>query len=511
MVAVGALTALMAAGYSVFSLTLNYTFRTSSYDLVIFDEAVRSYAHFQPGISIVKGLHNGFGPHFSILGDHWSPILASLAPLYWIHDRPTTLLVAQAVLFALALPPLWVFTRRAFGGGRRATAAAYLVSVAYMLSWPIASAAAFDFHEVAFAPVLIAIALERLQAGRLRSALIALALLLLVKEDMGLLVAGIGVSLAVARPQLVPRQRIVALALIIGGVADTWVATYLLIPAFGGRASYYWAYGAMGHNAPQVAGYIVAHPRNALKLFITPRVKLDTMLWLLAPFCFLPLLSPITIAVIPLLAERMLQDQFPNWWVTAYHYNAYLVIILACGGVDGAARLGRWISRARQDNRSGTARPDRAPPGGSVATVGLASAVAMCAVGVYLVPKFALGPALHSSFYHRTAEENVAAAAVAAVPSGVTVEVMNRLGPHLSGRDTVLLWDGDGETPVYAPWVVAATVGRQFTFHSVQEQEQRIALLERHGYKAVFDRGGFIVLHSPTAGHAGTGSGGNGG
>ncbi len=343
-VAVGLLTALMAAGYSVFSLVLNYTFQTSSYDLVIFDEAIRSYAHFHPGISIVKGLHNGFGPHFSILGDHWSPILASLAPLYWIHSSPTTLLVAQAVLFALALPPLWVFTRRAFGGGRRATAAAYLVSVAYMLSWPIASAAAFDFHEVAFAPVLIAVALERLQAGRLRTALIALGALLLVKEDMGLLVAGIGVYLAVTRPQLVPRQRIVALALIVGGVADTWLATYIFIPAFGGHASYYWAYGALGHNVPQVAAHIVTHPVGALRLFITPGIKLDTILWLLAPFCFLSLLSPISIAVIPLLAERMLQDHFPNWWVTGYHYNAYLVIILACGGVDGAARLGRWVA-----------------------------------------------------------------------------------------------------------------------------------------------------------------------
>ena len=40
---------------------------------------------------------------------------------------------------ALAIPPLWVFTRRAFGGDGKATAAAYLVSVAYAVSWPIAS------------------------------------------------------------------------------------------------------------------------------------------------------------------------------------------------------------------------------------------------------------------------------------------------------------------------------------------------------------------------------------
>jgi hypothetical protein len=120
-----------------------------------------------------------------------------------------------------------------------------------------------------------------------------------------------------------------------------------------------------------------------------------------------------------------------------------------------------------------------------------------CVVAVFLVPKFALGAALHRSFYHRDAEERNAAAAVAAVPAGVTVEAVNRLGPHLSGRDTVLLWDGDGGSPLYPPWVLAATVGRQFTFHSVEQQEQRLALLKKHGYETVFDHGGFIVLHSP--------------
>ena len=117
---VGALTVLTAAGYSGYDLGLYRSFRFNAYDLVIFDQAVRSYAHFQPGISIIKGVHNGFGPHFSVLGDHWSPILAALAPLYWIYNSPQTLLVAQAVLFALAIPPLWLFTRRAFGGGQRA-------------------------------------------------------------------------------------------------------------------------------------------------------------------------------------------------------------------------------------------------------------------------------------------------------------------------------------------------------------------------------------------------------
>jgi uncharacterized membrane protein len=491
--ALAALTVLVAGLYCVFALTLYHTFHTSSYDLVIFDQAVRSYAHFGPGISIIKGVHNGFGPHFCLLGDHWSPILASLAPLYWINNSPQTLLVAQAVLFALAIPPLWLFTRRAFGGGTRATAAAYLVCVTYALSWPVASALAFDFHEVAFAPVLTAVALERLQAGRLRTALIALGALLLVKEDMGLFVAGIGMYLAVSRPRVVPRQLAVAGALIVAGLADTFVTTYLLIPAFGGRSDYYWAYTALGRDVPQAAWRLITHPAS-LKLLITPHVKLDTMLWLFGPFCFLPLRSPITLAAVPLLLERMLANLFPNWWITADQYNAYLVVVLVCAAVDGAARIDLALRRRRQ------LAAERAGPGGPATRrpwmVANACAAAMCAVAAFLVPRFAFGPALHSSFYRRDAQQKAAAAADAVVPGGVTVQAVNYLGPQLSARDTVLLWDGDGHTPpLGSRWVVANTKQLQFTFSSVREQRQRVAFLELNGYRAVFDRDGYVVLH----------------
>ena len=497
---VGALTALAAAVYCGFALAQYHTFRTSSYDLVIFDQAVRSYAHFMPGISVIKGLHNGFGPHFSLLGDHWSPIVASLAPLYWVYNGPQALLVAQAVLFALAIPPLWLFTRRAFGGGQKATIAAYLVSVAYALSWPIASALAFDFHEVAFAPVLTAVALERLQAG-LRTALIALAALLLVKEDMGLLVAGIGLYLAVARPRTVPRQLAVGAVLIAAGLAASLVATYLLIPAFGGRSGYYWAYTALGRDAPQAAWHLISHPAS-WRVLVTPRVKLVTVLWLFGAFCFLPLRSPIALATIPLLLERMLGNVFPFWWTTSFQYNAYLVIILACAAVDGAARIDRaW--QARQRRAADGERPAAGDEGGSLTgsagtgPVGLACAAAICAVAVILVPHFAFGAALRPSFYQRNAQMNAAAAADAAVPGGVTVQAVDNLGPQLSARDTVLLWDGDGGTPALgSAWVVANTRQPQFTFTGgVREQRQRVALLERSGYRVVFQRGGYVVLH----------------
>ncbi len=531
---VAALTVLIAAIYSGFSLVIYATYRESSYDLVYFDQAVRSYAHFHLGISIAKGQLNGFGSHFSLLGDHFSPVLAVLAPLYWIYDGPQTLLIAQGVLFALAIPPLWIFTRRAFGGGRKATTAAYLICIAYGLSWPLASAAAFAFHEAAFAPVLTAIALERLQAGRLRSALIALAGLLLVKEDMGLLVGGIGVYLVISVAPTIRRQRLVGIGLAAGGLAYTVFATYVLIPAFGGRAGYYWAYSDIGNNVPQVAAHIIRHPLGSLRMMVKPRVKLQTMKWLLAVFCFLPLLSPLVLAALPLIAERMLNSKYPNWWVTHFQYNAFIVVILVFAAVDGAARLDRWAGWA-WDRATGGAQPsagaapagllpdepapaetvpaetvpaetvpaearpaelapDQRGRGVRTGVVALGCCLAIVAATLYTLPRFALGDALHAKFYSPTPAAQAAAAADAVVPNGVPVQAATDVAAELSSRDTVLGW-GSKQPALGSAWIVADVQRHLMTFTSVLAQRERVALLSRSGYKIVFERDGFVVLH----------------
>ena len=510
-IGIGLVTSAIAAIYSVYALILYATYRDTSYDLVIFDQAIRSYSRFHLGTSVIKGLHNGFTPDFSVLGDHFSPLDAVLAPLYWIHDGPQSLLIAQSVLFALAIPWLWVFTRRAFGGsGWKATAAAYLASVAYGLSWPIAAAVAFDYHEVALAPLLIAIALERLQAARLRPALIALGLLLLVKEDMGLLVAGLGLALLVSLWPAVPKKRLVGIALIVVGLVYSLVATEILIPLFGGRANYYWAYADWGQNVPQVIQHALENPRRLARMMFFPGVKFETIKWLLAVFCFLPFLSPLTLAALPLLVERMQADPaYQNWWGTFGQYNAYLVVILVFAAIDGAARLDRWVTRfsrylaairSRPSGVGGQSPETRQGPGSGV--VALACCVAICAATLDTVPRFALGAALHRSFYTQTTQSRAAAAADGAVPGGVVVAAANYLGPELSERDTVLMWDGDGYTPPFAaPWVVADVQRPEMTFGSLADQQAAVRTLLRHGYRIVFERDGYLVLHRPGPPH----------
>lgn len=203
------------------------------------------------------------------------------------------------------------------------------------------------------------------------------------------------------------------------------------------------------------------------------------MAWLAGVLLFLPLLSPLTLAALPLLAERMLASSQPNWWGTTFQYNAFVEMVLVCAAVDGAAQIAGWAARARR-----TAAPARAGRWAVIVT-GLACAAALAAV-----PRFALASLATPGFYGRDSQMRAEAAADATIPAGVTVDAAQMLGPQLSGRDTVLLW---GPSATSAAWIVAQT-HYTYPFRSLAGQRAQIGDLERRGYRVAFRRGGYLVL-----------------
>ncbi|WP_158578613.1 DUF2079 domain-containing protein [Spongiactinospora rosea] len=480
---------MLAAIYCIYSLLAHSRFKTSAYDLVIFDQAVRSYAELSPPISILKGVHNNFGPDFVILGDHWSPILALLGPLYWLHDGPETLLVAQAVLFAAAVPVLYkvittVLLQRTDVGPSIRRAVAGTLCVSYGISWPVIEAIAFDFHEVAFVPLLTVLLVERFQAGKHSHVILVMLALLQVKEDMGLLAIGFGTYLIGVRAW----RRTGAFLILLGG-AFIYVTTQILIPLFGGRSNYYWAYGALGSNIRESLSYALTHPLYAVSQLWTPSSKVPLIALTLGVTLFLALFSRIAIIALPLALERLLASSFPNWWEPKYHYTAFIVIILFIAAADGIARTAGVIDK-RYGQASGRNAFIGTPVTQGGVAIGIASAI--CAANVISVPFFSLGTMFSKGFYETSGRAVAANHALAAVPDSVLVEASNNLAPALSGRTQTLLWD---RTPRWAPWVVADVGAKSFPFTSMQEQLSRVDLLRRSGYRQIVDTGDFIVLH----------------
>lgn len=466
---VGLLTLSTAALYAMFSLQQHRHLRTSSYDSVIFDQAVRAYAHFHLPVVPVKGIHNDLGSSFVLLGDHFSPVLALLAPVYWVWDDVPALLVAQAVLFASSVPLVWIFVRRLLGA-----APAYLVAAAYALAWGFQSALATDFHEIAFAVPLIALALERVQARRPEQAAVAAAALLTVKEDFGPFVGVFGIYLAICG------WRRLGSALGVGGIAAFYLTTKVLIPALGGHEFAYWSYGALGPDLPSALWHVARHPLDTLHLLTHPEVKQRTLRWLFAPWAFLPLLSPIVLLALPVLAERLTSTNW-HYWSTAFHYNAVLMPILAMGAVDGLARLIRMVPALQF-------RP------GARGLVGVVAGTAALGVALAAVPQFAFRTLLTRDEWTTTPAMRAAQDITALVPNGVTIEADSRLGPHLTRRTHVLLLDA---TSRGAPWVLIDVGTRYFPFDDVGQARARFAALLTGGYRVVAAAGGFRLLQRP--------------
>ncbi|MEV7027653.1 DUF2079 domain-containing protein, partial [Kitasatospora sp. NPDC093558] len=158
---------------------------TKAYDLGIFEQAVRAYAHGRAPVVPLKG------PGYHLLGDHFHPLIATLAPLYRVFPTPVTLIVAQALLMALAVVPLTRWAHEVAG-----PRAALVIGCATGASWGIVRAAADDFHEIAFAVPLLAFTVTALGRRRPLAAGLWSLPLLLVKEDLGLTVAAVGALIA---------------------------------------------------------------------------------------------------------------------------------------------------------------------------------------------------------------------------------------------------------------------------------------------------------------------------
>jgi uncharacterized membrane protein len=475
---IAALTLAFLAFYLVDSLTRYRSYLTDGYDLGIFDQAVRAYAHFQAPISPLKG------QGYNLFGDHFHPIIATLAPLYWMWDNPCSLMIGQAVVVAASIPVVYRFTRR-----RTGEATSLLVAAGYGIGWPVLSLIDFDFHEIAFASLFMALAIDALDRRDYRRLLMWCGLLLLVREDMGLLVALLGMivlfrgGLGAAWARVRRRPPWLAIGLFVVGVAAFELTTAVVLPAFSPNHQYaYWQYDALGKNLPDVVRRVFTAPWHVVSVFFTPALKLHTLGYLLLPVALLPLRSPYALLSLPIFAERFFNSR-DYLWSPHWQYNALPWVILVLAAVDGADRFGLF-------------RAGRWP------TFGRAGLVACMLVSPVLVAGYSDGTTgqpqnpirrLTGSAWHSTERLRSQRAAAAAVPTGVCVEADDRIVTHLTARDYASL---PGMQNGRADFIVLdLSEDNVGNFGPTPQAIEQRALAA--GYVDVFGQGSMVVLRSP--------------
>ena len=358
-----------------------------SWDLAIFSELAKAYAHFQTPIVPVKG------DGYNLLGDHFHPILILLGPIWRLFPTPLSLLITQDLLLAFSA---WPLTRLASRLTNQWVAGG--LGLVYVLSWGMQGAVAAQFHEIAFAMPLLAYASVAFVERRWGAVTAWSVPLVLVKEDMGLTVLMIGVaviltsavpawyrSCTVIRPggrgadgldaagdaagnaagsapqDDAARNRRRGLRLgvgmIVGGIAAFLFAIQVFLPAF--NINGVWDYGLSSQDQPASPDALTQKATVVVMLILTSGVIGVTSPWLLV--------------VLPTLAWRFLGSVEFYWVWDNWHYNATLMPIALGALLDVVARrrahgsyvADRPVRQVGVDGRAVVGRSAQAAPGAS--------------------------------------------------------------------------------------------------------------------------------------------------
>jgi uncharacterized membrane protein len=458
-----------AAGFGALAILRHRAFNTGRYDLGNMVQTVWNTAHGH-----FLQMTGGDGVQISRLAAHFDPILAAFAPLWWIWPSPEMLLVAQAIAVALgALPVFWLAHKHL--GTERAGLALALV---YLLYPPTEWLTLNEFHPVALACPLLLFAFWYMDEDRLLLFALFAAAAMTTKEEVGLVVAGMGIWYAIRRQ---PRA---GAAIAAGGVLVSAIAVAVVIPHFnsGAESSFYGRYDAIGGSAGGIAKTAFTHPWTLFEQGFQHR-DLHYLLHLLLPLSFLFVLSPLTlVAFLPEAALNQLSATATQTSIH-FHYMAAAIPPLIAATVLGAAALVRRF-------------PARA--GAVLATAVAVAVLANWKLGA--VPLWTVVPGgedFQAHDWHVTAHDRVAERAIALVPADAVVSSTNVLGAHLSARRRVLSLPKLGD----ATWVVADETRSSYADRvaPLPSAAALVRLRKNDDWRLVFEDDGVLVFHRRNA------------
>jgi uncharacterized membrane protein len=395
------------AGFAALSALRHRAFQTGRFDLGNMVQAVWSTAHGHP-----LEVTNLQGEQVSRLGSHVDPLLVAFAPLWRLWPRPELLLTVQALAVAAgALPVFWLARKHL-----HSETAALGLALAYLLYPPLQWATLSEFHPVTLSCPLLLYAIWYLEENRLVLFSLFAALAILGKEEIGLVVAAIGIWYAVSH-----RRLRTGLVIAVLGAAASVVAIDVIVPHFhSGPSPFLGRYRAVGGSPFGIVKKLVTDPGAVLgKAFDHAGLRYLAALFL--PLAGLSLFAPLALFIaVPEIALNLLSSVSTQQSIE-HQYAAGATPGLVVAAVFGVVRLAR-----------------RRPEALSLLAV-MTALIANVHYGALPFPRGIPGATssplgLVSVSGHADAARRV----LAEVPAGVPVSATNTLGAHLSDRRRIL-------------------------------------------------------------------------
>ena len=497
----------LAAGFWLVTLLLQVwrlESLSATYDQALFLQELWSTAQGRPFESSLSSVLSGAVAiggalpwvDYLHLGQHANALTLVITPLVALLGRWALPLVQVSVLTAAGLV-LWRMAAR-----RLPQLLAFRITLAYFLSGAVIGPALENFHDLIWLPLLGFWVVEGLLERRLWQVLLCSALLLLVREDSGLVLFSLGLWALVRRPQV----RWWGLALMLASFGWVLLVTSWIQPAVDSSLADRFLSEKFGHLVDDPSGgtvsvvlTMVSQPLAVLQALVSPPgATLGFVLALSLPLLFVPLVSAdaALLVAVPLLIALVSQGR------TALAVTLRYVLALVPGLYMGAVLW--WEAHPQVWER----RRLR-----SLWTGALALGVVLTLAGnphrslSALIPD-SFSPWVHVSPQEMLARRQAARLAVAHVPSSASVSADTPLLPLLAEREQVIRFPKhwqfrDREGVEQAVDYVVAFPGYYTSMAPVFKRERkqqasirdRISqLISRGDYQLIHCQGGAVVL-----------------
>ena len=317
--------------------------QSMAYDLGVYDRSIWNTSQGRPfEFSIWRGYKDWFVEPGRTLGEHVELILVLIAPLYWLWSDVRVLLILQTVVVGVGALGIWRLATTVFSDvGSFAAAyrwAALVVFLAYLLNPALESLPLDDFHSVALAAGMLPWAIYFMIARRYSALMLLSAGLIVTREDMPFLVAGMGFYVLVFHGMRHADKRALLVGAILMAAAMVWafLAFFVIIPSFSRFHSspFFWRFRELAgvetftlRNLPEI---IVG-----LGLGVLSKQSLTYALGLLFPTGFLALfgLPILLIAAFPFMLN--VTSAFAAQRLLIGHYTATIVPVIYAAAVVG--------------------------------------------------------------------------------------------------------------------------------------------------------------------------------
>jgi uncharacterized membrane protein len=406
------------------ALLRHFGLHSRAFDLGIYDNTVWNTLHGDfLGCTLIRS-----GAHTAA---HFDPILALVALPYALAPRAETLVVIQALWVLSSVVPAFLLARHRLGE----TGGALLVALCLLAYPSVHGVVLYEFHSLTLLAPAALWLVYLLDRGHTAGYFVALAIVLLVREDAALFAIGVGLYAVLATP----RRRLGALTIALAA-AYLLVVKLLVMPDAAllmqhsedayAYANRYRRVIPEGGGASDGVITLLTNPSFVLAHVITHE-KVMAFVAFLLPLGLLPLLAGRRLLLCAYAVAFMFLATHSSLYFPLFHYASVLYPMLFAALPDAML-----AARRRLEARGQPPELARRRVHAWLATSAIASTLTMGA----FVPNVPFQ--LHTPIPRDLDDEEWTTiawlrAAVASIPADASVSATNRTTPHVSNRAAV--------------------------------------------------------------------------